>query len=151
MMRSSISSDTAAIADSSAAPQPVIRVLLADDHDPVRHAFATFLNAETDLLVVGHATNGQEALDQVRLLVPDVVLMDAEMPVMNGVAATRAIRAMHQGVSVIGLSMHEASDQAKAMLEAGAVGYVSKTEEPGVLLDAIRKQRTRSTACFPHR
>ncbi len=134
------SSDAPGTIQSDHVPANVIRILLTDDHSAVRHAFAALLNAESDMLVVGQAANGQEALDLVRLLAPEVVLMDAEMPVMNGVTATRAIRATCEGVSVIGLSMYEASEQAKAMLEAGAVDYVSKSVDPEILLQAIRTQ-----------
>jgi LuxR family transcriptional regulator, maltose regulon positive regulatory protein len=115
-----------------------MRVLIVDDHAVVRQALAMMLDQEADIEVVGEAGNGQEAVAQARELLPDVVLMDINMPGMNGIDATRIIRAEHPTVRVVGLSMHEHAEQAQPMLAAGAAGYVCKTEAPEVLLAAIR-------------
>ena len=94
------------------------------------------------MAVVGEAADGKQAIDLISEVMPDVVLMDVSMPVMNGIDATRAISAECPNVRVIGLSMYEHAEQAKPMLDAGAVGYVSKTETPDVLLATIRRYGT---------
>ncbi len=120
------------------------RVLVVDDHEIVRRTVAFLLREEADIEVVGEAGDGKLAVQMARSVNPDVVLMDINMPVMNGIDATRAIRAACPGVSVIGLSMYNKNEQATPMLEAGAAAYVSKTEAPEVLLAVIR-------ACPPAR
>jgi len=115
-----------------------MRVLVVDDHTVVRQALALMLSQESDIEVVGEASNGKTALELARSLKPDVVLMDVNMPVMNGIEATRAIHGEIPGISVIGLSMYEKNEQATPMFDAGAVGYVSKSDAPDILLAAIR-------------
>ena len=114
------------------------RILVVDDHALVRRGLVTMLRKEPDLLVVGEATNGQEAVERNRALIPDVILMDIGMPVLNGIDATRAIHAEYPAVRVIGLSMFEESEQSEAMRAAGAVAYVSKSDAAEALLAAIR-------------
>jgi DNA-binding NarL/FixJ family response regulator len=115
-----------------------VRVLLVDDHVLLRRSLALLLSLEPDLQVVGEAGDGHRAIELTRALMPDVVLMDISMPGMNGIEATRVIRAEAPGVTVIGLSMYERSEQAKPMLDAGAAAYVSKTDPPEALLAVIR-------------
>ncbi len=121
--------------------RPRLRVLLADDHPVVRQGLAALLGTAPDFEVVGEASDGREAVDQTRALLPDVVLMDITMPRLDGIAATRAIKATCPGVCVIGLSVFDRNVQAQPMLEAGAVGYVSKTETAAVLFAVIRTCR----------
>ncbi len=116
----------------------LMRVVLVDDHAVVRTTLASRLSGQPDILVVGEAVNGQQAVELCGKLMPDVVIMDLSMPVMNGIEATRIIRAEYPSVRVIGLSMFQYAEQAKPMLEAGAVAYVSKSDSPTVLLDALR-------------
>jgi two-component system, NarL family, response regulator len=116
-----------------------VRVLIVDDHAVVRKALAVMLAQEPDLDIVGEAANGLQAVERVRELRPDLVLMDINMPVMNGIEATRVIRAECPGVRVIGLSMYEHAEQAHPMLDAGASVYVCKTDAPEALLQAIRE------------
>ena len=115
-----------------------LRVLIVDDHAVMRRGVASLLAGEPDLEVVGEAENGQQAIELAGSLVPDVILMDVSMPVLNGIEATRVIHADFPAVRVIGLSMVEESGQADAMRQAGAVGYVRKRDAAEVLLAAIR-------------
>jgi DNA-binding NarL/FixJ family response regulator len=131
------------LAESVRARAATRRVLLVDDHAIVRQTLACLLRQERDLEVVGEAEDGERAVKMTRDLMPDVVLMDINMPVMNGIEATRVIHAECPGVCVICLSMYERGEQARVMLEAGAAGYVSKSEAPDVLLAAMR-------ACQPN-
>lgn len=125
--------------------QRQIRVLLVDDHKAVRQAFAFALKNELDIEVAGEAGSGLAALDQVRQLLPDVVLMDINMPGMNGIEATRRIRAEFPHIQVIGLSMYESQEQGGAMRDAGARAYVSKSDSYDALLAAIRACRESET------
>jgi CheY-like chemotaxis protein len=122
-----------------------LRVLLVDDHKAVRQAFAFALKNELDIEVIGEAGSGQAALDRVRQLLPDIVLMDINMPGMNGIEATRRLRAEFPHIQVIGLSMYESEEQGAAMRDAGARAYVSKSDSYDVLLAAIRACRESET------
>ena len=115
-----------------------IRVVLADDHRVMRKGLADMLNREEDIEVVGEAEDGKAATKMVGKTHPDVAVMDVNMPELGGVEATRQIRRDFPGVAVIGLSMHEASDMAEVMKEAGAFAYVTKSAPAEDLLNAIR-------------
>jgi DNA-binding NarL/FixJ family response regulator len=95
------------------------------------------VNGQPLIQVVGEAANGREAIEQVRRLRPDVVLMDVSMPEMDGIEATRRIKAEWPGVRVIGLSMHDDEHISQAMRAAGAEGFLSKTASPAELLKVI--------------
>jgi DNA-binding NarL/FixJ family response regulator len=119
-----------------------IRVVLADDHDVVRRGLTGLLASTDDLDVVGVAADGSEAVALVREHRPDVVLMDLQMPVLDGVEATRSIVAEHPGdetgTEVLVLTSFSDHARIDAAIEAGAVGYLLKDAEPEVLLDGIR-------------
>jgi len=115
-----------------------LRVLLADDHKILREGLVRLLQLEPDLEVVGEASDGQMALDMVRAIHPDVVVMDVTMPRMNGVEATRRIKAEAPDVRVIALSMHGREDMAAAMRQAGACAYFTKGGASELLISAIR-------------
>jgi DNA-binding NarL/FixJ family response regulator len=115
-----------------------IRILLVDDHKLMREGLRALLHGVPDIEVVGQASDGREALDLVRTLTPDVVVMDIAMPELNGVEATRRIRAEHAGVKVIALSTHADKRYVHHMLEAGAIGYVLKIAAYDELLRAVR-------------
>jgi DNA-binding NarL/FixJ family response regulator len=107
---------------------------------------AALVEAQEDIEVVGQAADGQEALDMARRLRPDVVVMDIIMPKLHGFEATQRISAELPGVKVIGLSMHQEEDFARAMREAGAVAYLSKSRPMEELVGAIRACRARGCA-----
>lgn len=116
-----------------------IRVLLADDHRLVRAGFELILGAEADLEVVGEAENGAEAVQRTAEFAPDVVCMDVQMPVMDGIEATNRIVADHAGrVRVLMLTTFHDDDAVRASLQAGASGFVLKNSPPETLVEAIR-------------
>jgi DNA-binding NarL/FixJ family response regulator len=116
-----------------------MRILLADDSAQLRQFFVEFLGEFPDIEIAGEASNGRVAVELAKLLVPDVVIMDVSMPEMNGIAATRTIRNLLPQVGVVGLSMTDDADFRKAMLQAGAADFVSKTAPLDVLITAVRK------------
>jgi DNA-binding NarL/FixJ family response regulator len=117
----------------------MIRLLIVDDQPAIRRGLRMLLTAESDLSVVGETSEGEAALDLASSLHPDVVLMDVELPHMNGIAATRAIQAIRPPVAVIILSIHDdALTQARAA-EAGAAAFVTKSMPAETLLTAIRR------------
>ena len=115
-----------------------IRVLVVDDHVVVRSGLATFLLAYDDLALAGEAADGAAALRQCEVAAPDVVLMDLEMPVLDGVAATRAIRGRWPGTRVLALTSFGEQGRVQAALQAGAIGYLLKNVSADQLADAIR-------------
>lgn len=123
---------------SDADPTARIRVLLVDDHTVVRNGLRLVFELEDDLEVVGEAADGREALERVAELRPDVVVMDLLMPVMNGVEATRAIRAAYPEVEVVALTSVLDDRMVVDAVEAGASGYMLKETRPGELFEAVR-------------
>ncbi|MEU0542452.1 response regulator transcription factor [Nocardia sp. NPDC005978] len=117
-----------------------IRVVIADDQALVRAGFAALLNAQDDIEVVGEAENGDQAVRRARELTPDVVLMDIRMPVLDGLAATRAIAADPKlaGVRVIVLTTFELDEYVFEAMRAGATGFLVKHTEPADLVKAVR-------------
>lgn len=116
-----------------------LKVLLADDQDMVRSGFALILSMEDDIEVVGQARNGAEALDLAVATRPDVVLMDVQMPVMDGITATAALTEKLPGTSVLILTTFDREDYLFAALAAGASGFLLKTSDADELVEAIRK------------
>jgi len=117
---------------------PRIRVLLVDDHGIVREGIRALLATAHDIEVVGDAINGMEALDKVRELAPDVVLMDLAMPIMGGLEATRRIRKEYPQTKVVALTQYDDREHAFPVIEAGACGFVNKTAASSDLTSAIR-------------
>ena len=115
-----------------------IRVLLADDHTFFRHGVATFLAAEADFEVVGEAADGRQALEMARELMPDVILMDVSMPVMDGIEATRLIKAEIPYVKVIILTVSDKEHNLFEAVKAGALGYLLKKIDPRALASTLR-------------
>lgn len=117
---------------------PTLRVMLADDHAVVRAGLAQLLGTTDDLVVVGEACDGEEAVALARELQPDVVLMDLSMPGMDGTAATRQISASCPGTRVVALTSFSDRDRVMATLDAGAVGYLLKDAAPDEIIRAVR-------------
>jgi DNA-binding NarL/FixJ family response regulator len=114
-----------------------IRVLLVDDHTIVRQELAYTLGRLSWLEVVGEASNGQMAVEMARSLLPDVVVMDINLPVLSGIEATRQIVAEFPDVRAIGMSIFPEDEWAGAMLQAGAVACFNKASSPNDLIAAI--------------
>lgn len=116
----------------------VIEVLIADDHGVVREGLRMFLGRDSELTVVGEASNGAEAIELARQLRPDVVLMDLLMPVMDGIAATAAIRTELPETEVIALTSVLESTAVIGAMKAGAIGYLLKDTQAPELRRAIK-------------
>lgn len=117
--------------------EPKIRVLVVDDHPVLRHGVAAILENQTDMMMVGEAREGGEAIERFHALRPDVTLMDLQMPGMNGVDAIVAIRAEHPGARIIVLTTYAGDVQAVRALKAGAAGYLLKSGLRTELIEAI--------------
>jgi len=115
-----------------------IKVLLVDDHALFRKGVASALASHTDIEVVGEASNGEEALNKARDLMPDVILMDISMPACDGLEATRRIKAEIPYVKIIILTVAEQDESLFEAIKSGAHGYLLKTIEPRPLLEALR-------------
>lgn len=115
-----------------------IRVFIADDHTVVRDGLAYILAAQPDMVVVGGAGNGREAVAQVQQLQPDVVIMDISMPELNGIDATLQITESLPATRVIILSMQGTAEHLYRSLQAGAQGYILKDSAGKVLVEAVR-------------
>ena len=115
-----------------------IQVLLADDHKLLREGLRRILELDGEISVVGEAGDGAEAVRLAGVLNPEVVVMDINMPGMNGVEATRAIKAQFPRIAVLVLTIHEDREYLLEVLKAGAAGYVLKDIDPDRLMEAIR-------------
>ena len=115
-----------------------IRVLVVDDHTLLRDGICALLDLVPDIEVVGEAGNGREALDRVRELRPDVVLMDIEMPIMDGLEASRRMHARYPAIKVLILSQYDDADHVLDAVEAGVQGFVDKTAASAQLAASIR-------------
>jgi two-component system, NarL family, response regulator NreC len=126
-----------------------IRLLLVDDHEIVRAGLRMLFSAEPEVEIIGEAGSGEEAVDAVENLLPDVVLMDVAMPGIGGVEATRRIKAARPQVAVLALTMHEDEEYFFEMLGAGASGYVPKRAAPDDLMSAIHIVRQGDVYIYP--
>jgi DNA-binding NarL/FixJ family response regulator len=116
----------------------VIRVVVADDQTLVRSGFRLILEAQADLEVVGEAEDGAEAIERVRQLVPDVVLMDVRMPTLDGIAATREIVASGLPTRVLVLTTFDQDEVVYEAMRAGASGFLLKSVPPAKLAEGVR-------------
>jgi DNA-binding NarL/FixJ family response regulator len=115
-----------------------IQVLVVDDHDLMREGLALALDNHPDITIVGEAANGQEALTQVELLHPDVLLLDVFMPVLDGIAVARRMRAEFPVVRVVVLTMDNDATDIQQLLDARVAGIVLKDARSGAVAEAIR-------------
>lgn len=115
-----------------------ITILIVDDHAVVRQGLRTFLELQSDMTVVGEADNGRSAVELVQSLLPDLVLMDLVMPQMDGIEATRQIRAAAPQTRVLVLTSFTEDEKVFPAIKAGALGYLLKDVAPGELIKAIQ-------------
>jgi PAS domain S-box-containing protein len=118
-------------------PAATVTVLLVDDHRIVREGIASVLDEDPRLKIIGQATNGEEAVSMAITLRPHVVVMDINLPRLNGIEATRLIRQRCPEIEVIGLSVHDEDTVAESMTAAGAAGYFCKSDDPRLLTESI--------------
>jgi NarL family two-component system response regulator LiaR len=126
-----------------------IRVLVADDHAIVRKGICALLATEEGIEVVGEAADGQDAVEQVERLRPDVVLMDLVMPGVDGLAATRRINADWPETRILVLTSFAGVDKIMPAIKAGALGYLLKDSDPEVLVDSIRQVYCGNSSLHP--
>lgn len=117
---------------------PPIRVVLVDDHAQTHRVVRTILGAATDIQLIGQAANGQEGVALCELHQPDIVLMDVVMPIMDGIEATRIVRARQPGIKILVLSSFQDHESVYSMLRNGAVGYLTKNSLAQDLAETIR-------------
>ncbi|MFC6356540.1 response regulator [Luethyella okanaganae] len=126
-----------------------IRVLIADDEALVRHALRVFVNTGGDMTVVGEAVDGEEAVSAAERLLPDVVLMDLQMPHVSGIEATRRIATALPDVRVLAVTTFSTERHVVPALRAGASGYLVKDTDPDDILEAIREVRAGRSVISP--
>jgi NarL family two-component system response regulator LiaR len=124
--------------------------MIVDDHQVVRQGLRTFLELQPDLVVVGEAGNGQEAVEMARQLQPDIVLMDLVMPVLDGIAATRQVKALGGQTQVIALTSFTEDDKVIPAIQAGASSYLLKDVSPKELVEAIRATQRGEARLHPN-
>jgi DNA-binding NarL/FixJ family response regulator len=115
-----------------------LRILVADDHELVRHGIRGILRAQRGWRVIGQATNGREAVEKTNKLKPDVAILDVSMPELDGLQATRQIRDANPNTQVVVLTMHESDQMVRRVLDAGARGYVLKSDLAANLVKAVK-------------
>jgi len=115
-----------------------IKVIIADDHQLFREGLVNLLANSDEVEIVAKAENGKDAIEKAEKYMPDLILMDIGMPIINGVEATQILHSKHPGLKIIALSMHSDKHYIKGMLEAGASGYLLKNSTYNQLLDAIK-------------
>jgi len=115
-----------------------IRVVLADDHEIFRDGFNVMLRKQTDIKLIGEASNGMELIEITGKLMPDIILTDIKMPKVDGIEATRILSKLHPGINIIALSMFDDDNLIIDILEAGAKGYLLKSAHKNEIIEAIK-------------
>jgi two-component system response regulator NreC len=135
--------------DADGMEQRRLRIFLVDDHAFLREGLKSLIGLQSDMEIVGEAESGDDACQQVSAYAPenrpDIVVMDLSMPGMNGVQATTHLKRLFPDLHILALSMHEDTTYLRALLEAGASGYVLKRSAPQELVNALRSVSTGST------
>ena len=126
-----------------------IKVIIADDHVLFREGTRNLIDREKDIEVIGEASDGQEAIELVNKLLPHVVLMDIAMPEVNGIEATKIIKAQHPSTAVLILTAYDNDQYIIALLEAGAAGYLLKNVSGSNLVNAIRSVHAGEAVLHP--
>ena len=126
-----------------------ISIILAEDHVVVRESIRRFLDRQPDLCVVGEAGDGEEAVRLATAFKPDVIIMDIAMPRLNGIEATRQVKAISPSTAVLVLTAYDYDQYIFAVLEAGAAGYLLKDVSGQELIDAIRAVRRGDSVLYP--
>ena len=126
-----------------------LRILIADDHELVRSGIRGLLRARRGWIVVGEATNGREAVEKAGKLKPDVAIVDVSMPELDGIEATRQIRKANSNTEVVILTMHESDQMVRRVLDAGARGYVLKSDLAAHLANAVKHVAARKLFLTP--
>jgi DNA-binding NarL/FixJ family response regulator len=119
-------------------PEPLLRILLADDHVTVRHGLKLLIDSQPDMNVVSEVSDGNAAVESAVALKPDVIIMDISMPGMNGLVATRKLKQLQPNAAIVTLTRHADDAYLQELLRAGVSGYVLKQSAPTELLQAIR-------------
>lgn len=117
-----------------------LKILIADDHQMVRNGFCQMINKQEDMKVIGEAADGEETVEMTRKIKPDVILMDVNMPAMDGIEATKIITSEFPDICVIGLSLHDSDEVVANMFSAGASAYLSKDQAFKALVKTIRDE-----------
>jgi len=118
--------------------EATIKILIADDHPLIRQGLRVIIEAQPDLELVGEASNGEQAVQQALTLHPDIVIMDLQMPIMDGLSATREIAQADPQAQVLVLTSFPDDDNVYTAIKAGAMGFLLKDSSADYLLDAIR-------------
>jgi len=126
-----------------------VKVLVVDDHEIVREGIRMVLATDPEIEVVGVASSGEEAIEKVRELEPDVVLMDIGMPGLSGFEATRRIRESHPNTQVVALTVHDSEGYVFQMLQAGATGYVVKRAPAEDVIMAVKRAHQGEAVLHP--
>lgn len=127
----------------------MIRVLIADDHALVRTGFRLLLDEADDIEVIAEAESGEQAYELFSKTAPDVVMIDIAMPGIGGIEAIKKIIGRDKSARILALSVHEDISHPRRVLQAGALGYLTKRQAPEVLIDAIRKIAERKNVLDP--
>jgi len=126
------------------------RILVADDNDTVRSFLIRLIQESDDMEIIGEASDGSAAVEMTKQLMPNMIIMDVNMPVMDGIEATHAIHSEFPEIAVIGFSIFDESDTGQAMLDAGAVSCFSKNVPCDSFLSGIREVLARSSRSVHH-
>jgi two-component system response regulator DegU len=126
-----------------------IKIMIADDHVLLRQGIRNVLELEQDFQVIGEAGDGEQTIAKAIILAPDILLLDINMPRFNGLEVIKKIKEQQQGIKIIVLTMHDDENYVIEVVKAGAVGYLLKDIEPGMLVTAIRTVYAGESFIYP--